>query len=158
MIKEEAEIKLFSKSDNGSSFAMIKSKKLKEMSGTYLRVISDSPFHGSTSIVMLNPKSDVRHQSSVVLRYRALHLNHSQNPNQLRRIPKTKRINPRKKKNSQTLISLNGIIRLFSIFESNPRIRDAWRKFLFVAAKAFMSQLSSEENQQSSQVIGRSKI
>ncbi|KAF2573804.1 hypothetical protein F2Q70_00006501 [Brassica cretica] len=38
-----------------------------------------------------------------------------------------------------TLISLKGIMRLLSIFESKPRIRDAWRKFLFVAAKAFMA-------------------
>lgn len=37
-----------------------------------------------------------------------------------------------------TLISLNGMSRLFSSFESNPRSRAASLKFLFVAANAFM--------------------
>ena len=40
---------------------------------------------------------------------------------------------------SVTLISLNGIKRLFSIFESRPRIRAAWRKLRLVAASAFMA-------------------
>lgn len=53
-------------------------KRQREMLGNdkrpYLRMISDSTFHGSTSIVMLNPKSDVWNQSSIVFRYRTLHL------------------------------------------------------------------------------------
>lgn len=43
-----------------------------------------------------------------------------------------------KKKILQTLISLNGIKRLFSIFESSPSKRDAWRKLRLVAARAFI--------------------
>lgn len=38
-----------------------------------------------------------------------------------------------------TLISLKGMRRLFSSLESNPRIRAAWRKFLLVAARAFIA-------------------
>ena len=37
-----------------------------------------------------------------------------------------------------TLISLNGMSKLFSSFESNPKRRDASLKFLLVAANAFM--------------------
>ena len=37
-----------------------------------------------------------------------------------------------------TLISLNGMSKLFSSFESNPKMRDASLKFLLVAANAFM--------------------
>ena len=39
----------------------------------------------------------------------------------------------------QTLISLKGMRRDFSSLESKPRSLDASLKFLFVAAKAFMS-------------------
>ena len=38
-----------------------------------------------------------------------------------------------------TLISLKGIRRLFSSLESNPRMREAWRKLRLVAARAFIA-------------------
>lgn len=40
---------------------------------------------------------------------------------------------------NRTLISLKGMRRLFSSLESKPRSLEASLKFLFVAAKAFMS-------------------
>lgn len=124
-------------------------------------MISNSTFHGSTSIVMLNPKSDVWNQSSIVFRYRTLNLrikvktqtkietNFPQNEKKKWKTPKKK---------SQTLISLNGIIRLLSIFESKPRIRDAWRKFLFVAAKAFIVSLKKKFELQRETKINKPKI
>ena len=41
-----------------------------------LGVVSDSSFHGSTSIVVLNPESNVGDKRSVVFGDRALHLDH----------------------------------------------------------------------------------
>ena len=132
-------------------------------------MISDPSFHGATSIVVLHSEPDVRHQASIVLWNRALHLfskRHIQvqinqaiksterSTDRLRftnqetrksdfteKQPKTsQKIKIKQFQNRiQTLISLNGIKRLFSSLESNPRIRAAWRKFLFVAARAFIA-------------------
>lgn len=50
----------------------------------------------------------------------------------------TNKIHELKTQNFLTLISLKGISKLFSIFESKPSKRAAWRKLRFVAARAFM--------------------
>jgi hypothetical protein len=46
-----------------------------------------------------------------------------------------------------TLISLNGINKLFSIFESNPKSLEANLKFLLVAASAFIVRTNSNTKQ-----------
>lgn len=95
---------------------------------------------------MLDPKANVGHQGSIILWNRTLNLIKPQQTKSsflefsffMKHKLITKRITKIKQYSVVTLISLNGIKRLFSSFESNPRMRAAWRKFRFVAARAFM--------------------
>lgn len=122
-------------------------------------MVSDPSFHGPTGIIVLHSKSNVRNQSSIIFWDRALHLI---NPlkkllsrskkrlksvhspiatNQQKQNHKIARYDHLRKHNqtlNKTLISLNGIKRLFSILESRPRMRAACRKLRLVAARAFI--------------------
>lgn len=108
-------------------------------------MISDPSFHGATSIIMLNPKPHVRHQTPIILRNRTLNLldhhhhhHHNQELTSQNKWENLKSKSKQEKSRRITLISLNGIKRLFSILESKPRIRAALRKLRLVAARAFI--------------------
>lgn len=126
-------------------------------------MISYPSFHAPTSVIVLHSEPNVRNQSPIILGNRALHLpiikgppKHNKTLSKLSQIsgklPRNKQ-NPRKserKKHTQilrTLISLKGIKRLFSSLESNPRMRAAWRKLRFVAARAFMAAWKTQEKE-----------
>jgi hypothetical protein len=57
-----------------SSISISKSTRTDSNQAYYLRMVSDTTFHGTSRIVMLNPKSYIGCQSTIILWYGTLNL------------------------------------------------------------------------------------
>jgi hypothetical protein len=109
-------------------------------------VIANATFHWPAGIVVLHAEPNEGRQGSIVFGDGAFHLNRERGyatPDETTK-PATAakqagNRNQKKKKPRLTLISRNGIRRLFSSLESRPSSLAACRKLRLVAASAFMA-------------------
>lgn len=109
-------------------------------------MIANATFHWPAGIVVLHAEPNEGRQGSIVFGDGAFHLNRERGyatPDETTK-PATAakqagNRNQKKKKPRLTLISRNGIRRLFSSLESRPSSLAACRKLRLVAASAFMA-------------------